>query len=132
MPPRMNESMMAGPAYPAAAWPVSTKMPAPMIAPMPSVIRFNALKARFSPCSLSAASALSWAIDLVAKRGDAIRCLRLMVDKDDYRRLAVRLLPERERGSHRIGPTIHPSSRFTPQMLQSDSRAAPAELRQRK
>jgi len=34
---------------------------------------------------------LSWAIDLVAKRGDAIRCLRFWVCKDDYWRLACRL-----------------------------------------
>ena len=35
----MNESRIAGPANCAAAWPVITKIPAPMIAPMPSVRR---------------------------------------------------------------------------------------------
>ena len=42
---------MAGPAYCAAAVPVSTKIPAPMIAPMPSVVRFSAPSARLSVCS---------------------------------------------------------------------------------
>src|SRR6478672_9505678 len=44
----MNEYTTAGPAYCAAADPVSTKMPAPMIAPMPSRVRFSAPRLRFS------------------------------------------------------------------------------------
>src|SRR5512138_565885 len=99
----MNERAIDGPAYWAAAAPVSTKMPAPMMAPMPSVVRFIALNVRFRPCSESAASALSRAIDLVAKSGDAIHCLRFLVVRmttDDW--FAVRLVPDSERGSHRI------------------------------
>ena len=49
-PPTMNESATAGPALAAAARPVSTKMPVPMIAPMPSMTRSRAVSARFSPC----------------------------------------------------------------------------------
>jgi hypothetical protein len=44
---------IAGPAYCAAAAPVSTKIPAPMIAPIPSVIRFKGPRARFNACSPS-------------------------------------------------------------------------------
>src|SRR5690348_13222706 len=47
----MYDRMIAGPANCAAAAPVSTKMPAPMIAPIPSVMRLVAPKARFRPCS---------------------------------------------------------------------------------
>ena len=39
---------MAGPALAAAACPVSTKMPAPMMAPMPSATRLSADKVRLS------------------------------------------------------------------------------------
>ena len=39
---------MAGPAFSAAALPVSTKMPAPMMAPMPSATRFVAVRVRLS------------------------------------------------------------------------------------
>src|ERR1017187_10460722 len=42
---------MAGPVYCAAVVPVSTKMPAPMIAPIPSVIRFTGPSTRLSECS---------------------------------------------------------------------------------
>src|SRR6187455_1710252 len=41
---------MPGPAFAAAAWPVSTKMPVPMIAPMPSAMRFIGPRTRRSPC----------------------------------------------------------------------------------
>src|SRR5574337_605616 len=41
-PARMNERMMPGPAYCAAAVPVSTKMPAPMIAPIPIEVMLKA------------------------------------------------------------------------------------------
>src|SRR6266567_9001138 len=42
-----------GPANCAAAWPVKTKMPAPMMAPIPRVIRWNGPSARLSPVSAS-------------------------------------------------------------------------------
>src|SRR6516225_2349837 len=62
--------MMAGPAYSAAAEPVSTKIPAPMIAPIPSVTRLMGPRARFSECSpVSRASFISTSSDLVAKSG---------------------------------------------------------------
>src|SRR5215469_9164417 len=62
--------MMAGPAYSAAAEPVSTKIPAPMMAPIPSVTRLMGPRARFSECSpVSRASFISTSSDLVAKSG---------------------------------------------------------------
>ena len=39
---------MAGPAFSAAALPVSTKMPAPMMAPIPSATRLVAVSVRLS------------------------------------------------------------------------------------
>ena len=44
---------MAGPAYCAAACPVSTKIPAPMMAPIPRVIRLMGPRARLSVCAPS-------------------------------------------------------------------------------
>src|SRR4051812_35416850 len=65
----MNDSGTAGPAWSAAASPVRTKMPAPMMAPMPSMVRFVAVRARLSDRSLVAsASARRDATDLVAQR----------------------------------------------------------------
>src|SRR3954469_17968265 len=65
----MNDSGTAGPAWSAAASPVRTKMPAPIMAPMPSIVRFKAVRARLSDRSLVAsASARSDATDLVAQR----------------------------------------------------------------
>src|ERR1700716_3186295 len=59
----------AGPACSAAAWPVSTKMPAPMMAPMPNVIRFKGPSARFSWCSpTESPSARNVGMDLVAHK----------------------------------------------------------------
>src|SRR6266545_4877877 len=69
MPTSAIEIGTAGPACSAAAWPVSTKMPAPMMAPMPSVIRLSGVSARFSWCSpASLASARRVAMDLVAHK----------------------------------------------------------------
>src|SRR5262245_53176685 len=73
----MNDKAMAGPALAAAACPVSTKMPAPMIAPTPRAMRLTADKVRFSGMlswvvsawtSGSSASALSTAIGFRAHR----------------------------------------------------------------
>src|SRR5262245_58961535 len=62
------EMITAGPACFPAAWPVNTKIPVPMIAPMPSVVRSNALRAFFKwPSPLSSASEMIWLIGLVAK-----------------------------------------------------------------
>src|ERR1017187_4495633 len=47
----MKEYTMAGPVYCAAVVPVSTKMPAPMMAPIPKVIRFTGPSTRLSECS---------------------------------------------------------------------------------
>src|SRR5258708_2102152 len=69
MPPTTNERATAGPAFLAAAAPVYAKNPAPMMAPMPRVVRFNADKDRLSPCSsLYAASALRESIDFLPHR----------------------------------------------------------------
>src|SRR5713226_7623787 len=62
--------MIAGPAYRAAAAPVSTKMPAPMMAPIPSVTRLTGPRALLRLCSpVSAASFISVLIDFVANKG---------------------------------------------------------------
>src|SRR2546427_6014390 len=45
--------MTAGPAWLAAAWPVSTKIPAPITAPTPSRMRCLAVRVRFSVASPS-------------------------------------------------------------------------------
>src|SRR5438270_1407083 len=69
MPTSAIEIGTAGPACSAAAWPVSTKMPAPMMAPMPSVIRFRGPSARLSWCSpAESASARNVEMDLVAHK----------------------------------------------------------------
>jgi hypothetical protein len=47
----MKEYTTPGPAYRAAAGPVSTKMPVPMIAPIPRAIRLPAPSDRLSVCS---------------------------------------------------------------------------------
>ena len=59
---------MAGPAVCAAAVPVSTKMPAPMMAPMPSIVRLSAPSARLSVTASPSAAA------------SACRCAMLLVD----------------------------------------------------
>src|SRR5918995_3197228 len=68
----MYETMMAGPAWFAAAVPVSTKIPVPMIAPMPKSVRSHADRLRLSdlpPCSTSPTSC---SIDLVLNRFESI------------------------------------------------------------
>jgi hypothetical protein len=78
MPPSTNERAIAGPPLDAAALPVNEKMPAPMIAPMPSVVRFMADNVRFKLCSPpTAASAFKAAIDFLTKRF-AIQCLQVV------------------------------------------------------
>src|SRR5579863_6073926 len=62
--------MIAGPAYSEAAEPVSTKMPAPIIAPIPNVTRFTGPSARLRLCSpVSEASFISVSSDFVANKG---------------------------------------------------------------
>src|SRR5258708_12302616 len=62
--------MIDGPAYSDAAEPVSTKMPAPMIAPIPSVTRFTGPRARLRLCSpVAEASFISVSSDFVANKG---------------------------------------------------------------
>ena len=68
MPASTIESTIAGPACSAAASPVNTKIPVPMMAPMPSVTRLRGPRTRFSECSpVAAASAFSCSIDFVAQ-----------------------------------------------------------------
>src|SRR5436309_3555225 len=59
MPASTNESTTAGPAFCAATVPVSTKMPVPMIAPMPSAVRFTAPSTRLRLWSVSASTCRS-------------------------------------------------------------------------
>src|SRR5688572_27344597 len=68
----MYETMMAGPAWLAAAVPVSTKIPVPMIPPMPSRVRSHADRLRRSARSPCSTSLTSCSIDLVLKRCESI------------------------------------------------------------
>src|SRR5205809_1999422 len=54
MPANVNDSTTAGPEFWAATVPVRTKIPVPMIAPMPSMVRLSAPRARFKLWSVSA------------------------------------------------------------------------------
>src|SRR5207244_457194 len=82
MPASTIERTIAGPACSAAASPVSTKMPVPMIAPMPRVTRLTGPSTRLSEWSpVCAASAVNCSIDLVAKIDMEIRASR---DARDY------------------------------------------------
>ena len=66
-PQKRKETTIAGPAAVAAAWPVRTKIPAPIIAPIPSVIKFTGPSARRRECSpLSFASSRITSKGLVA------------------------------------------------------------------
>src|SRR5688572_26020630 len=68
MPAMIIETMTAGPACFPAACPVSTKIPVPMIAPMPSIVRSSPVSAFFRwPAPVSSASAMIFEIGLVAK-----------------------------------------------------------------
>src|ERR1017187_6352881 len=62
-----NDSTIAGPALVAATCPVSTKMPAPMMAPMPRNTRLVAVSARLRLCELAASTCRSETF-LVLKR----------------------------------------------------------------
>ncbi len=69
---------MAGPAYKEAAEPVSTKMPAPIIAPIPSVIRLTGPRARFRLCSpVAPASFINTSSGFVANKGLPMQLLLL-------------------------------------------------------
>src|SRR5580698_2188254 len=85
MPASTNDKTIAGPAYFAAADPVRTKMPAPMMAPIPRVIRFTGPSARLRLCSpVSDASFISLSRGLHFRRLDIEDCLfltaRLLTD----------------------------------------------------
>ncbi len=66
---------MAGPAFDAAAWPVSTKMPAPMLTPTPKTIRSNAPRFFLSRCSGSSVSAIVCSMVFVRKIPHHMMCL---------------------------------------------------------
>src|ERR1700739_4485332 len=77
----MYDTMIAGPAYSEAADPVSTKMPAPMMAPIPSVTRFIGPRARFRLCSpVSDASFIKVSRDFVANKGLPMQLLLFQVE----------------------------------------------------
>ncbi|MNX82447.1 hypothetical protein D3C86_1141770 [compost metagenome] len=58
MPAKMKERMIPGPAHLAAAVPVMTKMPVPMIAPMPSAVKSRAPRTRLRPESWNSPTGL--------------------------------------------------------------------------
>src|ERR1700743_288147 len=69
--PSRNDSVTAGPALAAAACPVNTKMPAPMIAPIPRATRSSADNERLgrrTPSSPRAASMVSSSVDFFAHK----------------------------------------------------------------
>ncbi len=125
---------MAGPALVAAAWPVSTKMPAPMMQPMPSETRLHAESVRFNgtpPCatkactSVSSASAWSRAIGFLIRifgtlsPSPSCSCLRRMVrlsarhGKPARGRLEAQIVGRwRKRITHCSEIDDHPPSRF--------------------
>ena len=70
-PAKMNESGTAGPAYSAAASPVSTKMPAPMIAPMPSMVRLRGAERARSATVSPVASASACRAAMVLRRPES-------------------------------------------------------------
>src|SRR5687768_9189872 len=65
MPASTNDSDTAGPALVAAAIPVSTKMPVPMMTPIPNTVRSQADRSFLSWCSDSSVSLIDCSIDLV-------------------------------------------------------------------
>src|ERR1043166_7125502 len=66
------EMMIAGPALAAAVWPLSTKMPGPMIAPMPRGTRLSEPSTRGRPWPVRELS-ISRSIGLVVNRPIAAR-----------------------------------------------------------
>lgn len=56
---------MAGPAYPAAASPVRTKRPVPMMTPMPKTVRSRGPRDLLSLNSGSSVSLMDYSMDLV-------------------------------------------------------------------
>src|SRR5438046_10455501 len=81
-PARTNESTTAGPEFTAATVPVSTKIPVPMIAPMPRVVRLSALNARFKLLSVSASF---WRSETLFRRK---RLMRAPWERKDGQRYA--------------------------------------------
>src|ERR1700747_669686 len=77
----MYDSMIPVPASSKAADPVNTKMPAPMMAPIPSVTRFIGPRARFRLCSpVSDASFIKVSRDFVANKGLPMQLLLFQVE----------------------------------------------------
>jgi hypothetical protein len=68
MPAATKDSATAGPALVAAAMPVSTKIPVPMITPMPKTVRSQAERSFLSWCSDSSVSLIDSWIDFVRSR----------------------------------------------------------------
>jgi hypothetical protein len=61
----MNDIVTAGPAASAAAAPVLTNNPAPIMAPIPKAIRLLAPSVRFKPDSLSEVCASKPSVDFI-------------------------------------------------------------------
>src|ERR1700677_4435443 len=84
----MNETSTAGPACSAAAVPAMTKMPAPMIEPIPSMIRLTGPSVRLSWLS-SVTIGCSRLASLIACALRSLGGCRRFVDKFPARRLGV-------------------------------------------
>src|SRR6266581_3107613 len=74
---RMNDRMIAGPApgrsaLPAVAVPMEAKMPVPITAPIPSIVRSRPVSVRFSPWRLSPASWVRRSTALVRNRAPSV------------------------------------------------------------
>src|SRR5688572_27354588 len=99
-----KDSMMAGPAWFAAAWPVMTKMPPPMTAPMPSAVRPQgpSVRCRLRP---SASAWLAWGC-LVAQS-----CRNIEIPEAGARAARRNVVPERsEAGGSAAGLAVHHGS----------------------
>src|ERR1041385_3078603 len=76
MPATMNAGTTDGPERSAIAAAVRTKMPAPMMPPMPSITSDDAPSVRLRACSpVASASAISRSIDLVRKSDPAMAAI---------------------------------------------------------
>src|SRR2546425_7877515 len=88
----MNEKTIAGPAYCADAAPVSTKIPVPIMAPIPSDMRLPGPSARFRLCS-----PVSCASDMMRFRGFLARSEEHTSELQSLAYLVCRLLLEKKK-----------------------------------
>jgi hypothetical protein len=79
---KTKEIEIPGPAYSAAACPVKTKSPAPMIAPIPIIVRLVAVNVLFKPWRVSDASCSKLLIDFLTNNPLAISSVECKIGDD--------------------------------------------------